>query len=90
MNVMDVEWHAKPNDLIGGWCVMPEDKTPARSELAEVADMLTEDVAKYIAMLHNRELISRRYISNHTVVLCESCGVFHDSTHEHFKRLGGR
>ena len=50
------KWYAQPNDLIGGWCVMPVDKTPGEANIPEVADFTTEELAKHIAMLHNNWL----------------------------------
>lgn len=49
-------WYAQPNDLIGGWCVMPVDATPGVSNMPEVADFTTEQAARHIAFLHNQWL----------------------------------
>ena len=51
-----VRWFAKPNDLIGGWCVMPVDATPGEANLPEVADFTTELMANHVAYLHNQWL----------------------------------
>lgn len=51
--IMRKRWYAKPNDLIGGWCVMYVDETPAVSGLPEVAGFTTERMATHIAYLHN-------------------------------------
>lgn len=48
-------WYAQPNDLIGGWCVMPSDQPPS-SGGPEVADFCTERIAGHIAELHNASL----------------------------------
>lgn len=48
-------WYARPNDLIGGWSVMPVDGRVSDG-WPEVADFVTEDLAEYIADLHNKRL----------------------------------
>lgn len=55
---MKVKWYAKPNDLIGGWCVMPIDKTPGSAPKAvyEVATFCSKETAEHIASLHNQSL----------------------------------
>ena len=50
-------WYAKPNDLIGGWCVMPVDKTPGEANIPEVADFCDEKTARHIAKIHNEWLM---------------------------------
>ena len=45
-------WYARPDDLIGGWCVMPSDEPPS-SGPPEVASFASETVAQHIADLHN-------------------------------------
>lgn len=45
-------WFARPNDLIGGWCVMPVDEPPSQG-VPEVADFTTRELAEHIAQLHN-------------------------------------
>jgi hypothetical protein len=52
---MQMHWYAQPNDLIGGWCVMPADEPPSGG-LPEVADFLTQEAAEHIALLHNQWL----------------------------------
>lgn len=52
-----VTWYAKPNDVIGGWCVMPVDKLPSEAGIQEVADVVTEAQAQHIAYLHNMWLV---------------------------------
>jgi hypothetical protein len=42
-------WYAKENDLIGGWCVMPMDLTPAESPVPSVADFTDRAAAEFIA-----------------------------------------
>ncbi len=49
-------WHAKPNDLIGGWCVMDVDHTPALAGRPEIADFTIRAHAEHIADLHNERL----------------------------------
>lgn len=59
---LEQRWYAKPNDLIGGWCVMNCDKTPAEADYnkgeGDVADFINEETARYIADLHNAKLES--------------------------------
>lgn len=45
-------WYAKPNDVIGGWCVMPVDEPPSCG-MFEVVDFISQEAAEHIAMLHN-------------------------------------
>jgi hypothetical protein len=45
-----------PNDLIGGWCIMPVPVTPGTVYVPEVADFLSERNARYMANLHNARL----------------------------------
>jgi len=47
-------WYVKENDLIGGWCVMPVDFTPADAprDVCSVADFTTETDAQFIAVIH--------------------------------------
>lgn len=55
------KWYAQPNDLIGGWCVMDVNMTPANASAAEnmgdalheVACFTTREEAEHIAGLHN-------------------------------------
>lgn len=49
-------WYAKPNDLIGGWCVMDIDQTPAQAQRPGVADFTSQALAEHIADLHNQHL----------------------------------
>lgn len=53
--VLLARWHAKPNDLIGGWCVMPVDESPSDG-CFEVADFVSMKAAQHIAELHNSSL----------------------------------
>lgn len=46
------QWFAQPNDLVGGWCVMPVDEPPSYGVM-EVADFTTREAAEHIAKLHN-------------------------------------
>ena len=45
-------WFAHENDLIGGWCVMGEDKPPSESH-ADVADFTSPNEATFIAAARN-------------------------------------
>lgn len=53
--IMTVRWYPRENDLVGGWCVMPADLPPS-SGVHEVADVVSEEVARHIADLHNAAL----------------------------------
>lgn len=48
-------WYAMPDDVIGGWCVMPDDLPPS-SGLPEIGSFISEVLAKEIADLHNANL----------------------------------
>lgn len=53
------EWFAVPNDLIGGWCVVPARPDPPSTQSEHqflVADFCNEKTARHIAHLHNRWL----------------------------------
>lgn len=54
-------WYAHPNDLIGGWCVMPVDQPPSCG-VGEVADFTRQEIAEHIAGLHNARLAGIRAI----------------------------
>ena len=45
-----------PNDLIGGWCIMPVPLTPAVANVPEVADFMCERTARHMVDLHNAYL----------------------------------
>jgi hypothetical protein len=48
------KWYAKPDDLIGGWCVMDTDMTPGEANRPEIACFISEKLARHIAYLHNQ------------------------------------
>lgn len=53
---MDERWYVQPNDLIGGWCVMTEDKPPSEADPASwIGDCLSQEVAEHIVVLHNND-----------------------------------
>jgi hypothetical protein len=54
---LGVTWYAYPNDVIGGWCVMPVDAPPGEANVQEVADFVTEEAARHVADLHNYWLL---------------------------------
>lgn len=59
--VMTAPWRARPNDVIGGWCVQPVgDPSPAEGG-CEIGDFIAEDIAMHVAELHNRELLRIAY-----------------------------
>lgn len=47
------DWYAKPNDEIGGWCVMPVDSTPIASGVHAIGDFMTAEIATHVAATHN-------------------------------------
>lgn len=55
---IEAQWYVKPNDLIGGWCIMPMDCTPGEAPrgVYEVADFCDKETAEHIAELHNRSI----------------------------------
>ena len=55
----EVPWYVVPNDLIGGWCIMPVPLSPGVVHVPEVADFLSERNARYIVDLHNARLEGR-------------------------------
>jgi hypothetical protein len=56
LSVLNVIWYAKPNDVIGGWCVMDVNATPGEAEKYEIADFISQEIAEHIAELHNNWL----------------------------------
>lgn len=61
---LKVPWFAKPNDTIGGWCVMPVDEPPSYG-VPEVADFITQELAEHIAKLHNEWLAQQPASGRH-------------------------
>lgn len=53
-----VPWYVQPNDLIGGWCIMPIDEPPSQGEAMIVADVISESLAREIVDAHNARLKS--------------------------------
>lgn len=56
--LLGATWHAQPNDLIGGHCVMPVPHPPSCG-IPEAADFCHELTAVHIAELHNAALAAR-------------------------------
>ncbi|WP_280350436.1 hypothetical protein [Nocardia abscessus] len=58
-------WFAKVNDLIGGYCIMTQDVTPADADRPglEIADFMREEDAQFIAFVHGAlpEIIRRTH-----------------------------
>ncbi|BAL87171.1 hypothetical protein AMIS_19510 [Actinoplanes missouriensis 431] len=52
-------WYVHADDTIGGWVVMPADLPPS-SGVPAVASFLAEATARYIAELHNANLLQAR------------------------------
>jgi transcriptional regulator with XRE-family HTH domain len=53
--LLNRKWYVHPNDLIGGFCVMPVDAPPS-SGCFEIAESMSEGWAKHITELHNSEI----------------------------------
>lgn len=51
-----VPWYAKPNDLIGGWCIGVDERPPSKEGVWLLGDFITEDVARHIVALHNQAI----------------------------------
>jgi hypothetical protein len=49
------EWFVQPNDLIGGYSIMPEDRPPS-SGAPEIACFVSREHAEHIVELHNEWL----------------------------------
>lgn len=58
-DVLKIQWYAKPNDLIGGWCIMPVEEMPSQG-CWTVGDFLSQGVAEHVASLHNYRLVRLR------------------------------
>ncbi len=52
---MSATWYAQPDDLVGGWCVMPVPFPPS-SGFFSVAEFMDQATAQYVAGLHNDKL----------------------------------
>ena len=88
-NPTDHYWYPKPDDLIGGHCVMLGNYTPATAPIHEyerdgkthkyqegaIADFCSREVAMYIARIHNQNLHERkqRKDPNHDSSSCFCC-----------------
>lgn len=53
--VMRRNWFVQPDDLIGGWCIMPINQPPS-SGCFEVASFMSKIAAEHVVFLHNRVL----------------------------------
>lgn len=51
-----IPWYAVPNDLVGGWCIMPVPFGPRTVAVVEIANFLSERNARYMVDLHNARL----------------------------------
>lgn len=51
-----IRWYAVPNDLVGGWCIMPVPIGPRTLPIVEIANFLSERNARYMVDLHNARL----------------------------------
>lgn len=49
---MMIQWHAMPDDTIGGWCIMASETPPSQGGL-EIACFISPEFATHIAALHN-------------------------------------
>lgn len=53
--VMNNVWFVEADDLIGGWVIVPLPMPPSTG-IVEIASFVHEDMARYIASLHNEHL----------------------------------
>lgn len=68
-------WYAKPDNLIGGWCVMDIDATPGESSRSPVADFSSERMARHVAYLHNQWVKNDQRVAEvMSQCLSEGCG----------------
>jgi hypothetical protein len=49
---LGVRWHAMPDDMIGGWCVMRSEKPPSQGGY-QIASFISQEMTEHIAELHN-------------------------------------
>jgi hypothetical protein len=58
--ITQMTWHVVPDDLVGGWAFatadLPASQLPSAGGGRLLGDVLTEELARYITRLHNREL----------------------------------
>lgn len=52
-DMLSVRWEAQEDDLIGGYCVMPEGSSSPADGGMEFASMMTQGLAEHVAELHN-------------------------------------
>lgn len=57
--MLETKWYVKPNDLIGGWCIIDVDSSPGESSRYEIATFISKESADHIAELHNDYLEGR-------------------------------
>ncbi len=62
--ILAADWYAWPDDTIGGWAVMPVNVPPS-SGAPTVGTFLSEQIARHIAQLHNRDLDDQRRLAEH-------------------------
>ncbi len=70
-------WYVKPNDLVGGWSVMPGDFYPSDG-CWEIASCFSLATAEEIVRLHNREVSAEAIFADLSVPCtlvcdCEEC-----------------
>ena len=64
--VLTQKWYVKPDDLIGGWCVMNCDKPPSQADFRkgeyEIGCFMTKRIAQEMVMGHHlcREKYDRK------------------------------
>lgn len=65
-------WYVQPNDLIGGWCIMPIDEPPSQAEYMIIADVFSRELGERIVSEHNARLKSP-----YAPVEGHNCGLAH-------------
>ena len=64
--VMNNPWFVEADDLVGGWCITPLPFPPSTGNV-EIAQFIHEDIARYIANLHNEHLPERQRFTPDTL-----------------------
>lgn len=53
---LDSRWYPMPDDLIGGWCIMPLPHPPSMN-IPPIGEFLSQPIAEHVAELHNTRLL---------------------------------
>ena len=58
-DLIDSDWEARPDTLIGGWCIQPREEPPVHDGGIYVGSMLGEKIARHVAHLHNLDRLAK-------------------------------